>query len=222
MAQHLGERMCDALPGFHAISGCDSTSSLSGIGKKKAWDILQSNKDHQDSLSLLGAAENVGAATRSKCEEYVCNLYLKRKSTSADELRYLLFCQKKQKSERLPPTSNSLQHHLERANYQALVWRRSFEAMQDLPRPEDSGWKRSGIELKPVLMSKDPAPSSLLELSTCGCKSGCQRNCSCNNNGLSCSEECSCMAGTDCRNQYSLRLACNDLSNSDDSDSDSD
>ena len=32
--QELGEKMCPALLAFHAITGCDSTSALAGIGKK--------------------------------------------------------------------------------------------------------------------------------------------------------------------------------------------
>ena len=39
------------LPGFHRITGCDSTSSLSGIVKKKAMGILKRN--FQQLLGLL-------------------------------------------------------------------------------------------------------------------------------------------------------------------------
>ncbi|KAK3698426.1 hypothetical protein QZH41_001193 [Actinostola sp. cb2023] len=168
VARTLGDRMCKALPAFHAISGCDSTSALSGIGKKKAWVALKSSEVHQESLGLVGTGGSLCEVTMKKCEAYVCNLYpCNRRATTADELRYLLFCQKKQKNEMLPPTSDSLHHHLKRANYQAMVWRRSLEAIQELPSPEDNGWERAGNnELKPVLMTKDPAPSSLLELTT--------------------------------------------------------
>lgn len=34
IAASLGILLCKVLPAFHALSGCDSTSSLSGIGKK--------------------------------------------------------------------------------------------------------------------------------------------------------------------------------------------
>jgi len=40
IAHALGEKMCCSLPGFHAITACDSTSFLVGIRKKKAWDSL--------------------------------------------------------------------------------------------------------------------------------------------------------------------------------------
>ena len=35
VSQELGEKMCRALPPLHAITGCDSTSALAGVGKKK-------------------------------------------------------------------------------------------------------------------------------------------------------------------------------------------
>ena len=62
--------MCSSLPGFHAITGCDSTSSLAGIGKKKAWDSFCRSTDHQDSLSLLGEEQGLNVTAAGKCEAY--------------------------------------------------------------------------------------------------------------------------------------------------------
>ena len=42
-----------ALPALHAISGCDSVSSLNGIGKSK-WIKLMQNDDYKSALALLG------------------------------------------------------------------------------------------------------------------------------------------------------------------------
>ena len=140
IAHALGEKMCSSLPGFHAITGCDSTSSLAGIGKKKAWDSFCRSTDHQDSLSLLGEEQELNVTTAGKCEAYVCSLYTASKKTStADELRYLMFCQKKQKNEMLPPTSDCLLQHLKQSNCQAFVWRHALEAMQVLESPEGRG-----------------------------------------------------------------------------------
>ena len=124
IAHALGEKMCSSLPGFHAITGCDSTSSLAGIGKIKAWDSFCRSTDHQDSLSLLGEEQELNVTTAGKCEAYVCSLYTASKKTStADELHYLMFCQKKQKNEILPQTSDCLLQQRKRSNYQAFVWR---------------------------------------------------------------------------------------------------
>ena len=66
----LGEKMCSSLPGFHAITCCDSTSSLAGIGKKKAWDSFCRSTDHQGSLSLLGEEQGLNVTAAGKCEAY--------------------------------------------------------------------------------------------------------------------------------------------------------
>lgn len=207
IAHTLGEKMCSSLSGFHAVTGCDSTSSLAGIGKKKAWNSFCRSTDHQDSLSPLGEEQQLNITTADKLEAYVCSLYtVSKKTSTADELRYLMFCQKKQKNEMLPPTSDCLLQHLKRANYQAFVWRHALEAMQDLESPEGHGWVRDSELLVPLNMTKAPAPESLLELTTCKCKtSSCLRNCSCNNTGLACTEGCYCMADDDaCKNPHGL------------------
>ena len=223
VSHELGEKMCCALLAFHAITACDSTSALAGIGKKKGWQLLSRSEQHQDSLYLLGAQPSLSDDIADKCEAFICDLYpsSRKMPRTADELRYVLFCQKKQKNELLPPTSDSLLQHLKRANYQAFVWRKALTPIQDLPQPESNGWVRDGPLLKPVYMTKEPVPSSLLELTTCTCKGGCQGNCSCSNTGLSCSEACYCMASIDvCRNPHGVLL--NVSSDSEDSESESD
>ena len=140
-----------------------------------------------------GQLESLRTDTRTGCHNSrqmraICDLYpsSKRTPNAAYELRYLLFCLKKQKNEMLPPTSDSLLQHMKRANYWTYIWRHSLDAMQDLNSPEGHGWEKDEGVLKPVLMTKEPAPNSLLELTTCQCKkSECRTNCSCNNAGLS-------------------------------------
>ena len=174
----------------------------------------------QESLGLLGNQQNLSDNMVSRCEDFICDLYpaTRLKPRTADELRYFLFCQKKQKNELLPPTSDSLLQHFKRVNYQTLVWRKALTANQQLPEPaEGNGWVRDGCFLRPFFMTKEPAPSSLLELTTCGCKGGCQNNCSCKNSGMSCSEACFCMASNDvCRNPHGVNY---DVSDSEESDS---
>ena len=215
--------MCHALLALHAITGCDSTSALARIGKKKGWPALLPNEQHQDSLGLLGSQENLSDDIATQCKAFICDLYARSRMNlhTVDELRYFLFCQnRKQKNELLPPTSDSLLQHLKRVNYQMFVWRKALTAIQHPPQPESNGWVGENSSLKPVYMTKEPVPSSLLELTTCTCQSGCQSNCSCNNIGLSCSEACSCMASSDlCRNPYGVLLDFFSDSDSEDSSS---
>ena len=99
VSQALEEKMCQALLPFHALTGCDSTSAITGIGKKRAWDVLQRSEIHQESLGLLGMQQSLNDVTIARCEAFVCDLYACPKKTprNADELRYMMFCQKKKK-----------------------------------------------------------------------------------------------------------------------------
>ena len=119
--------------------------------------------------------------------------------------RYWMFCQRRQKNEGLPPTSNSLYHHIERANYQTMAWKRCLQPIQELPSPSNNGWEESENEgLKPVLMSQDAAPEGLVELTVCKCqKSACKSNrCVCRMSEMPCTEACGCMGDECCQNPH--------------------
>ena len=105
-------------------------------------------------------------------------IHLRRQSLRTSFVTSLY--QKKQKNEILPPTFNSLLQHLKQSNYQAIVWRHAFEAMQDLEPPEGHGWVRDEEHFASLLVIKAPAPESLFELTTCKCKtSACLKICCC-------------------------------------------
>ena len=89
VAPALGEGMCNALPVFHALTGCDSNSSLAGIGKKTSWAVLQCSSAHQDALRLVGQEQDLDVRTAAKVEAFVCDLYptSKSKERTTDELK---------------------------------------------------------------------------------------------------------------------------------------
>ncbi|CAH3173624.1 unnamed protein product [Porites lobata] len=215
----VGPKICKALPAFHALTGSDATSAFAGVGKKRAYNILEDSEVHQESLSQLGQITLTEGEIK-QCVKFVFSLYPTTKKTpsSLDELRYLLFCQKRQKSEALPPTSDSFIQHLKRANYQVLVWRKSLVGNQDLPEPQCSGWIEEDGVLCPILMTSNPAPESIIELTTCNCKKSlCRSTCSCANNGLCCTEACFCMAEPgSCLNPHSNTYQDSDSEEEDD------
>ncbi|KAI8487179.1 hypothetical protein Bbelb_349770 [Branchiostoma belcheri] len=191
LSKNLGSSLCAALPGFHALTGCDSTSALFMVGRRKLGGsyeriLLSLATSEILCLSLLVSGSNAGH--------------------TADAVRYYMFCQRRQSSEALPPTSNSLFHHIERANFQTFVWKRCVQAMQELPSPVNNGWRAVDNVLEPVLMSCDPAPASLLQLTTCRCtsRSACKRDdrCPCNGHEMPCTESCHCMNDDECQNPY--------------------
>ena len=73
----------------------------------------------------------------------------KKSPKTADKLRYIILCQKKPNSEALPPTSDSLRQHINRANYQTHIWRKSLDILLELPSPEGRRWQKEDDELRP-------------------------------------------------------------------------
>ena len=102
---------------------------------------------HQESLTILGQQPEVDEETAKKCEALICDPYpsYKKSPKTADELRYIIFRQKKPNSEALPPTSDSLRQHINHANYQTHIWRKSLDALLELPSPEGRGWQKEMI-----------------------------------------------------------------------------
>ena len=113
--------------------------------------------------------------------------------TEVNESRYEMFCSKKGKieSSQLPPCQHSLRKHIDRANYQALIWRKCSEQYPDIPEPEDHGWKYENNQLAIDWMTILPAPDSILEFLSCGCIKSCDNNrCTCRSNGIPCTDMC--------------------------------
>ena len=94
LREKLGQKLCRCLPAFHALTGCDTTSALAGVSQKKAWERLSRNKVHQDNLGLVGQSAALDDVSRATCEAFICDLYpaVKKQTSSADELRYVMFC----------------------------------------------------------------------------------------------------------------------------------
>ena len=55
LVEKLGQQLCQALPFFHALSGCDTTSAFKSIGKKKGFQTL---KLHRASVSTFAELFN--------------------------------------------------------------------------------------------------------------------------------------------------------------------
>ena len=78
----LGESLCRCLPSFHALTGCDSTSAFSGIGKKKAWKVLLTKEQMQRDLCTLGQNPAIHEPAQKAAESFICSLYTSAKNFS--------------------------------------------------------------------------------------------------------------------------------------------
>ena len=74
-------------------------------------------------------------------------------------------------------------------------------------KPTEWGWKNDGARLRPIATDLEPAPSDLLKVIRCNCKSStsnqCLTNvCTCRKNGLHCIAACGNCHGLSCFNSF--------------------
>lgn len=198
IATNLGEEMARALPFFHAVSGCDTTSSFSGIGKKTAWDTWAAFPAITGTfVSLSEMPAGITDENLRHLERFVILLFDRTSDcVHVDTARKHLFAKGRQ-LDRIPPTKAALIEHVKRAAYQAgHVWGQSCVAQQNLPNPSDWGWtKEASDRWVPFWSALPEAAKSCKELIKCGCKKACRLPCKCLSASLTCTELCHC-AGT--------------------------
>ena len=147
IAKSIGPERAAALPAFHAFTGCDTTSSFLGRGKKTAWQAWEQFPEVTSVFKRLSNPD-VGVAVVENemaiLEEFTVSLYSKKLETKCvNEARELLFSQGKRSIENLPPTKNALVQHALRSAYQAgIIWGQSLNPLPDLPSPSLFGWEK--------------------------------------------------------------------------------
>ena len=108
---NLGPRLCNLLPALHSLSGCDSTSSLFSIGKRKAFQSLRSNIAALEDLINYGSHPADIEQDCYKSAKLLALFYGERLS-DLNTLWYKLFAKKNVDSCKLPPTEDAAAHHI--------------------------------------------------------------------------------------------------------------
>ena len=200
----IGASVCRLLPAVHAITGCDSVSSFSGVGKKTAFSLLKSHTDNFIDLLDFGDSPILSLECESVISaiKFVCSLYDRKFDViDVNVLRHKLFTQKNVTGDKLPPTLDALSLHLRRANYQCYIWKSACEPRLELPQPIGNGWINVNGTIEPERMITPAVPDIVVELTRCKCGKGCKTNtCSCRKAKLSCSDACLCSETENCEN----------------------
>ena len=115
---------------------------------------------------LHGDVFQVPADIYSKLETFTCHLYGSKASECVNQVRYKLFFSRKGKvdSNQLPRCHHCLQKHIDRANYQSLIWKRCFDQWPPVSKANKNVWKLDGDTLAINWMTISPVPDSILEL----------------------------------------------------------
>ena len=129
----IGSETSKILALFHAFSGCDTTSSFHGKGKKSAWEALISFPEVKIAFQLMVAhlldAFDEKAKHFALLERFTVILYDRTSTCNfVNKARQELFCQKNRSLERLPPTRDALFQHVLRIAYQSGIWTTSTDS----------------------------------------------------------------------------------------------
>jgi len=158
IAAQLGENVVNALPGFHAFTGCDTSSAFVRRGKRRPFSVMQKSEEFMSLFHKLGTvAAPLSIDILRQLEHYVCCMYGYPQYRETSAVRSIVFQSRYAMSlprsasassvngidlSLLPPCSAALKQHCLRASYQAFIWRHSHIAYPAVPSPDDCGWFR--------------------------------------------------------------------------------
>ena len=124
LCKSLGPIVCKILPAAHALTGCDTTSSLFGIGKKSVLKTLRANPARYEHLKNIGVTDIDTVADAGRL--LVADLYdPKGKALNShldlNKLRVKLATTKDVSLVRLPPSEAAFKQHMLRVSFQVHV-----------------------------------------------------------------------------------------------------
>ena len=113
----LGQAKSAALPAFHALTGCDKTSSFFGNGKRTAWTVWQSLPELTVPLQLLSGphpSEEILTTYTEVLQKFVLHLYgvSQIDISTVNAVRRHLFLKKGKDFLHIPPGSDAFHQHL--------------------------------------------------------------------------------------------------------------
>ena len=154
----VGEEMSDIIIAAHCITGCDHTSGQYGRGKSQMMKTLKSDPEARELLSSTGMQPSLSEGSHYDMEQFVLTkMYgCLPGSTCAEASVQKWRKQKKKNTLCLPPDSDSLYHHLQRANYLTYCLK-NFE-LREHPSPIMNGWKEENGKCRAVRHTRGPLP----------------------------------------------------------------
>ena len=204
----LGAERAAALPGFHPLTGSDTTGHIKGKGKSSCFKVfMKADEDVICALAGLGVGVYPSPGVLSGCEKFLCQLF-NSGFTSAKALRWHMFKKLKghQGVEKLLPTQGCIIEHILRAHLQASVWLQDLVARPIILDPVTLGWQQlEDGHYVPVVSIVPAAPEAVVELVKCSCiASKCSGRCSCKAHNLACTELCKCEGAEDTCNNVEI------------------
>ena len=195
----LGRHRCEALPVFHALTGCDFTSFFRGVRKGTFWKVWEKMPNlTQTFLDMKNNPEKVTieSTAMKKIESFMVAAFSKNcLSTDVNEARMKMFTTGLKSLEAIPPTKHALHQHIKRTLLvSAFTWKALMEKAPTTPDPKEWGWvwnDRLSCWMPHWTDLPDVSKGCSL-LVHCGCKTACKGRCKCYKMGVKCSVLCGC------------------------------
>ena len=149
----IGPFVCQHILFLHALSGCDTTSRLFGIGKAAVLKKFKTNATLQQAAKVLDSFSATPEVIESAGETALVVMYNGKKKQSLNELRLSRYCEKVAKSlnrveaKSLPPTKAAAKYQSYRVYLQICQWKSLECTMQE----EVWGWKLNESGYFPIL-----------------------------------------------------------------------
>jgi hypothetical protein len=196
IANSLGPQTSTAFLFFHAFSGCDTTSSFKGKGKKSFHGTWKAMPNVTPVFERVTTSEgDVCEDDQNLLEQFAVSLYSSTfDGDKVNDARRYLFTAKAKTIENIPPTAGALHEHVKRSTLQARKWFHCLEATRVALDPEHWGWMKDGNAFFPVWSLKPDVSQVSEALIRCGCTHCVGGRCKCKRSGLDCTELCECQA----------------------------
>ena len=160
---HFGNKVCNVLPAFHSITGCDTTSYAMNIGKVKPFKKMIKLRKEDLLLQLGSNIDSVKTLEDSKMFFHT-GMYSGSVKDSITETRTQMYLKQKIKSSStLIPDESSVLEHLKRADLQTLIWKRCSETNMVIPEIEGRGWEEEDGQIIPIRFESMQLPPSLVK-----------------------------------------------------------
>lgn len=201
ICSEIGPSKAKALPLFHSLTGCDTTSQFLGCGKKSAWAAWALVPEMTHTLVTLTQDPSLLTleSVHMQCiERFVILMYSKGCSATGVNLaRYQLFSTGSKSLENIPPSQAALFQHIKRALLQAcFFWKQAIIPQQDIPDFSEWGWhKVQAADWQPLWTTLSDASDACAILLHCGCQKACTGRCKCSRAGVRCTVLCKCEGG---------------------------
>ncbi|WAR29538.1 hypothetical protein MAR_003106, partial [Mya arenaria] len=163
----ISEDQMNVMLSVYCLTGCDTTSSFYGKGKKKAFKLLMQSSSKYQPLSDMGEDASLTPLQKSACVTFVADLYGSSGCSTLNSIRSL------------------------------WIWRHALIGIHHLPSPTQFGYETNPDNgtLQPVMMNQSVAAPELLNDMVCNC-SLCSDDCSCFRNKQPCTGACGCGGST--------------------------